>query len=315
MSEPELAVDIRQLTKRFGRTLAVAEVDLAIRPGTTLGLLGPNGAGKSTTLRMLMGMMRPTAGSISVLGRDMATEAAKSKQRVGYVPDANYAYRWMTVNRVIRFCRPMYDHWNDDLCSELLDTFQLSATKKIGSLSKGMLAKLSLLLALSHEPDLLVLDEPLSGLDPIARDDFIDGVMRGICSGTQTILFSSHQLDEVNKLADEVAIMNRGRVLVHRPLDELLRRFKRVRAVLHDGRLPAMTPPGTIWQGINRRDWALTIRDVDDALIEQIRSENPVDRIDLVDLSLDELFRDFIRGDDADDDQMLEKARCEAARC
>ena len=169
-----------------------------------------------------------------------------------------------------------------------------------------MLAKLSLVLALLHEPELLVLDEPLSGLDPIARDDFIDGVMRGICSGRQTILFSSHQLDEVNKLADDVAIMNRGRVLVHRPLDQLLSSFKRVRAVLYDGRLPAMTPRGTIWQSINRRDWALTIQDADDALVDQIRAENPVDHVDL---SLDELFRDFIRGDDADDDQPHEKAR------
>ena len=218
----------------------------------------------------------------------------------------------MTVERVIRFCRPMYAHWNDDRCAELLDLFQLSAGKKIGSLSKGMLAKLSLLLALSHEPDLLVLDEPLSGLDPIARDDFIDGVMRGICSGTQTILFSSHQLDEVNRLADEVAVMNRGRILIHRPLDELLRSFKRVRAVLQDGRLPAVIPTGTIRQSINRREWTLTLQNVDDALIEQIRSENPVDSVDV---SLDELFRDLIRGDDTPEDPMRDEPQREVAGC
>ncbi|MBC8352313.1 MAG: ABC transporter ATP-binding protein [Planctomycetes bacterium] len=315
MSRPKLAVDIRGLMKRFGRSTAVDTVGLSIRPGSTLGLLGPNGAGKSTTLRMLMGMLRPTAGSINVLGRDLATEAAQIKQRVGYVPDANYAYRWMTVERVIRFCRPMYRHWNDDRCAELLDMFQLSANKKIGSLSKGMLAKLSLLLALSHEPDLLVLDEPLSGLDPIARDDFIEGVMRGICSGTQTILFSSHQLDEVSKLADDVAIMNHGRVLIHRPLDELLSSFKRVRAVLQDGRLPAVIPKGTIWQSVNRREWALTVQDVDDTLIDQLKSENSVDSIEVAELSLDELFRDFIRGDETPDDQRHEKAQCEAAEC
>jgi len=315
MIEPEPAVKIQRLTKRFGRSTAVDEVGLSIRPGTTLGLLGPNGAGKSTTLRMLMGMLRPTSGSVHIFGQNIATEAAEIKQRVGFVPDTNYAYRWMTVARVIRFCRPMYHHWNDDRCTELLDVFQLPAGKKIGSLSNGMLAKLSLVLALSHEPDLLVLDEPLSGLDPIARDDFIDGVMQGICSGTQTILFSSHQLDEVNKLADEVAIMNHGRILIHRPLDEMLSGFKRIRAVLQDGRLPAVTPPGTIRQQVNRREWTLTVQDVDDTLLEQIRSANPVDHIDVTDVSLDELFRDFIHGDDTQNDSVSDTTQREAAEC
>lgn len=315
MNDREPVIDIRGLTKQFGSSTAVDRVDLTIRPGTTLGLLGPNGAGKSTTLRMLMGTLRPTAGSINIFGQDMTTEASQVKLRIGYVPDVNNAYRWMTIDRVIRFCRPMYDDWNDDRCTELLHTFQLPVNKKIGALSKGMLAKLSLLLALSHEPDLLVLDEPLSGLDPIARDDFIDGVMQGICSSTQTILFSSHQLDEVNKLADDVAIMNRGRILAHGSLDEMLGNFKRLRAVLQDGRLPAVVPAGTIRQSINRREWNLTVRDFDEKLIEQIRSENPVDQIDVVDLSLDELFRDFIRGDDPSDNLLNDKTEYEATGC
>lgn len=300
MTNKELAVDIQHLTKRFGKTVAVDDLTLAIPRGSTLGLLGPNGAGKSTTLRILMGMLRPTSGSIQVLGSETACAAPAIKQRIGYVPDANYMYRWMTVDRVIRYARSMYETWNDDLSAELRDTFQLPARRRVGALSKGMLAKLSLLIALSHEPDLLVLDEPLSGLDPMARDDFLDGVMRGVCNGEQTVLFSSHQLDEVNRLADSVAIVNRGRILVHRPLDELISSIRRVRAVLHDGRLPSTIPEGAIWQRLNRREWLVTICDFRDEIVEQMQSENPIESIDVTELTLDDVFRDFIRGDEGD---------------
>lgn len=296
----EFAIKIEHLTKQFGKTLAVDDLSLEVPRGSTLGLLGPNGAGKSTTLRMLMGMLRPSSGSIRVLGCATADISPSIKQRVGYVPDANYIYRWMTVAKAIKFSRSMYETWNDDLCAELLDTFELPARRRVGALSKGMLAKLSLLIAMTHEPDLLVLDEPLSGLDPIARDDFVDGVMRGVCNGKQTVLFSSHQLDEVNRLADTVAIVNRGRLLIHRPLDELLSSIRRVRAVLHDGRLPNTPPPGTIWQRVNRREWLVTIRDFSNEILEQLRAENPIESLDVSELTLDDVFRDFIRGDKVD---------------
>ena len=214
--------------------------------------LGPNGAGKSSTLKMLMGMLRPTSGTIEVLNMDIAKSPSEVKQRVGCVPESHYIYRWMTVAESLRFSRAMYERWNDELCDDLLDVFQLPADRRVRELSKGMLAKLSLLIALAHEPDLLVLDEPLSGLDPIARDDFIDGVMRGICDGDRTVLFSTHQLDEVSRLADSVAIMNEGQILVHCSIEHLLGNTRRVRAVLSDGRLPDWKPENAVWQRVNR---------------------------------------------------------------
>ncbi len=297
MNKEDLAIDLRGLTKRFGKTTAVDRITLAVPRGTTLGLLGPNGAGKSTTLRMLMGMARPTAGTVRVLGMEMPGLAPRIKQRVGYVPDTCHAYRWMSVEEVIRFSRAMYASWNDDRSAELLDMFQLPSKRRVRGLSKGMLAKLSLLIALAPEPDLLVLDEPLSGLDPIARDDFIEGVLRGICAEARTVLFSSHQLDEVNRLADSVAIMNAGRVLVHRPMEELLRDARRVRAVLRDGRLPDAPPANTIWQRVNRREWLLTIHPFSEDSVEMLRCDNPVEHVEVSDLSLDEVFKDFIRGE------------------
>jgi ABC-2 type transport system ATP-binding protein len=296
MNGNNLAIELKDLTKQYGKTTAVDSIALSIPKGSTLGLLGPNGAGKSTTLKMLMGMLRPTAGTVEVLGMDMLESASKIKQRVGYVPEAHHIYRWMSVGEAIQFARSMFDTWNDELSGELLDVFQLPSDRRVRALSKGMLAKLSLLLALAHEPDLLILDEPLSGLDPIARDDFIDGVMQSVCGDERTVLFSTHQLDEVNRLADSVAIMNAGRVLVHCSLEELLGNAKRVRAVLRDGRLPEAVPANTIWQRVNRREWLLTIHPFTDDVVSWIHAENAVENVEVCGLSLDDVFKDFIRG-------------------
>jgi ABC-2 type transport system ATP-binding protein len=159
-----------------------------------------------------------------------------------------------------------------------------------------MLAKLSLVVALAHEPQLLILDEPLSGLDPIARDEFLDGVLQGLCGGERTVIFSSHQLDEVNRLSDSVAVLHAGRLLTHCPLDEL-RSAKRVRAVLTDGRLPVESPREAVWQQVNRREWSLTLHPFSSGVLERLQATNPIQLIDVVDLSLDEIFKDLIRGD------------------
>ena len=290
------AIQITQLTKRFRKLVAVDDITLTIPRNTTLGLLGPNGAGKSTTLKMLLGMMRPTSGSINVLGQSISDSAPKIKQRVGYVPESHQIYRWMTVQSALKFASACYETWNQALAEEFRDQFELPKTRRVAALSKGMLAKLSLLIALAHEPELLVLDEPLSGLDPIARDEFIEGVLTGICREDRTVLFSTHQLDEVNRLADSVAIMNAGKVLVHCPMEELLGTSRRVRAVLQDGRLPEVHPKNTIWQKLNRREWLLTIHPYSDEALDMIRDKNAVEKVEVEPLGLDDVFKDYIRG-------------------
>jgi ABC-2 type transport system ATP-binding protein len=289
------ALELRSLTKRYGQATAVSGLDLVVPRGKVLGLLGPNGAGKSTTLRMLMGLLRPTSGSVQVLGLDVFRWPSRVKQRVGYVPETPHIYRWMTVGEVVRFARALYDTWNDEQCGSLLDRFQLPTGKRVRQLSKGMQAKLSLLVALAHEPELLVLDEPLSGLDPIARDEFLDGVLDGLCDGDRSVVFSSHQLDEVNRLSDEVAVLCGGRLLVHCSLDEL-RAAKRVRAVLQDGKLPRDPPRETIWQSVNRREWLVTLYPFSTDAVERLTAANPVSGIEVFDLSLDDIFKDLIRG-------------------
>lgn len=290
------AIQLGGLTKRFGRALAVDDLSLRVERGSTFGLIGPNGAGKSTTIRMLMGVLPPTAGWAVVLDRDVSFDPIPVKQRVGYVPESHHVHRWMRVREAIGFCRSIYDRWNDDTCREMLELFRLDPNKKVKQLSKGMLVKLSLLLAVSHEPELLVLDEPMAGLDPVAREEFLDGVLRTICERGQTVLFSTHTLDDVQRLADTVGILYEGKLLVHSSIDSLLSGTKRVRATLRDGSSPEFVPPGTIWQRVEGREWLVTVGDFSPDVVPAIREKNAVDHVEVIDLGLEDLFKDFVKG-------------------
>ena len=166
------------------------------------------------------------------------------------MPETHHIYRWMRVREVIGFCKSCFRTWNDQTCREMVDLFGLDLEKKVKHLSKGMLVKLALLLAVSHEPELLLLDEPLSGLDPIAREEFLDGVLRTICDRGQTVLISSHMLDDVRRLADTVGILHEGQLLLQGNLDALLTSTKRICATLRDGCRPEQAPEGTIWQRV-----------------------------------------------------------------
>ncbi|MGN6368828.1 MAG: ABC transporter ATP-binding protein [Phycisphaerae bacterium] len=299
MMRDELAVEMAGVTKRYKRAAVVEDLTLAIPRGTTMGLIGPNGAGKSTTIKMLMGMLRPTAGSVRVLGLDPVAEGPAMRRRVGYVPERHDVYPWMTVGEAIGFTRSFYATWDDAYCAEMVDLFALDVKKKVKHLSKGMLVKVGLLLAVSHRPELLVLDEPTSGLDPIVHEDFLDGVLRAVCAGgggRTTVLYSSHNLGDVRRLADSVCILREGRVVVRRGIEELLATVKRVRAVLSDGYLPRWVPERTVWQQVNRREWLLTVDDFSEEVACRIKSENPVEAVEVFDLSLGDLFRDFILG-------------------
>ena len=290
------AIELVGLTKWFGRTLAVDNVSLTIPRGSTFGLLGPNGAGKSTTIKMLMGMLSISAGGARVLGVDVAVDSVQVKQRVGYVPETHHIYRWMRVREVIGFCKSCFHTWNDETCREMIELFGLDLEKKVKHLSKGMQVKLALLLAVSHEPELLLLDEPLSALDPIAREEFLDGVLRTICDRGQTVLISSHILDDVRRLADTVGILHEGRLLLHGNLDALLTSTKRIRATLRDGCRPQKTPEGTIWQRMEGREWTITVREFSAEKLQQVQALDGVEHVGVIDLGLEELFKDFIRG-------------------
>lgn len=290
------AVVTRDLTKRYGGKPAVDALNLAIPHGCTYGFIGPNGAGKSTTIRMLMGMQRITDGEARVLGVDVGTDPDAVKPLVGYVPEQHFIYRWMYVHEVIGFCRSFYPTWNDALCMELIQRLDLDANKRVKHLSKGNVVKLALLLAIAHEPQLLLLDEPTSGLDPLVRDEFLDGVLRTICETPRTILFSSHTLTDVQRLADRIGIIHEGRLLLDCASDELLTTTKRVRAVLSDGATPTDPPHGTVWQRVQGREWLMTVRGFTPDAVRFLKQRYTLDHIEVLDLGLEDVFKDIVRG-------------------
>ena len=292
----ELAIELSGLTKRFGDTLAVDSLSLSVKRGSTFGLMGPNGAGKSTVMKMLMGVLDPTAGNVRVLGRDVAKEADAVRQRVGYVPEQHFMDRWMRVDEVTGFCRSAYANWNDETCREMLDRFELDPGKMVKHLSKGMLVKLSLVLAVSHEPEMLVLDEPMAGLDPMAREEFLDGVLRSVCDRGQTVFLSTHSLDDLQRVADTVGFLYSGRLLVQRNIDELLASTKRIRATLAAGDPPEKLPAGIIWQEVKGRHWSVTLADFKPEMVQEIGALDGVDNVEIMDVGLEDLFKDFVRG-------------------
>ena len=290
------AIELIALTKRYRGVAVVDRLSLAVERGSTFGLIGPNGAGKSTAIKMMMGLTSIDSGNARVLGADVEADHELIKPHVGYVPELHHIYRWMRVIDVIAFVRSFYPSWNNELAGDLVTMFELPPGKRVRHLSKGMLAKLGLLLAVAHEPKLLVLDEPTSGLDPIVRQEFLDGVLKTICRGDQSVLFSSHAIDDVAKLVDTVGIMCQGRLLIKQPVDELLDSTKRIRAVLEDGFLPKLRPETTICERLDRREWLLTVREYSPRIVDSIQEHNPVLRVDVSDINLEEVFKDYIRG-------------------
>lgn len=293
---PRPSVELRGLTKRFGKTTAVDHLNLTIPRGKIFGLIGPNGAGKSTTLKMLMGLLSISEGSASLLDMNVADHRNELRQRVGYVPETHHIYRWMKVRQVIWFTRSFYRKWNDQRAVQLMEFFGLEPDKKVKHLSRGMLVKLALLIAVCHEPELLILDEPMSGIDPLVREEFLDGVLRSICDHECTVVLSSHTLDDIQRIADSVGLLYEGRLLVDQPVDELLEKTRRIRAVLNDGRKPEWLPESAIWQRIQNREWFLTVQDYSPELLTMLQQKNPVGEIEVYDLSLEEVFKDYVKG-------------------
>lgn len=295
-SENPSVIELCGATKRYGRKLACDAVDLNVRQGTTFGLLGPNGAGKSSLIRMLMGLTPPDAGEVKLFGESARVHNTAMRQRIGYVPEVHCIYRWMTVGEIIGFVSKLYPRWDNDLADQMLAAFELPLKKKVASLSKGMTTKLSLILALGHNPDVLILDEPTSGLDPIIREEFLENVLqRHLCKG-RTVFFSSHHFDDVERVADEVGIFVDGRFIARGSIDDLRSNIKRVQIVLPDGKLPAYIPEQAVFQRLSRRDWTVTVSPFSEDLFEQLMSENHALGGNVIDLSLEDIFKDVIRG-------------------
>jgi len=247
------AVECQNLSRSFGPTLAIKEVSLAIPEGSIFALLGPNGAGKSTTLKILLNLLSPTSGRASVLGIETTKLPRDAYRKIGYVTEEQIYPEWMTVDQLLKYYQAMYSKWDDKLQRRLVEMFNLPLDRPLRKLSRGMRVKAILLTILPFHPELLILDEPFGGLDPQVRDDFINGLLEVVSADRpNTVLVSSHDIAEVERLADWVGILIGGELVVAEPMATLQSRFRRFEVVGPDAslRIPERLPDG--WRKVDR---------------------------------------------------------------
>ncbi len=217
----EPVISCRGLLKNYGRKPVLKGIDLDVPAGTIFALLGTNGAGKTTLIRTLLGLIPKTGGDIRVLGEEPYRFGPRLRQRIGYVSEEQGLYPWMTVQGLIGFCKALYAAWDDAFVQRYLERFRLERRTRIKALSHGQAVKLALILALAPRPDLLVLDEPMSGLDPLAQHEFLQVVVRDLNLEGRTIFFSTHILADVESVAERVAIVHGGRIQACGTLQEI----------------------------------------------------------------------------------------------
>ena len=225
-------VETEGLTHRFGRKEAISGLSLNVTAGSIYAFLGPNGAGKTTTIKVLMNLLEPSGGRASVLGVRSTNLRPTDLNQIGYVSENQDLPPWMTASELFAFCKPLYPGWDDGLCSDLMERFELPARQKIRSFSRGMKMKTALIAALAYRPRLLILDEPFSGLDPLVRDEIVEGMLELVGREEWSVFVSSHDLSEIENLADHVGFIREGRMVASGDLDALRQRFREVEVTL-----------------------------------------------------------------------------------
>ncbi|TWT74649.1 putative ABC transporter ATP-binding protein YbhF [Posidoniimonas polymericola] len=295
----DYAIEMSGVSKWFGRKVVLSGVTLNVERGKTFAFLGRNGAGKTTSIRLLMGLLHRSDGAVRVLGLDPEVDPLLVRDRVGYLAEDQTMYGWMRVEEIVRYIAPFYTSWDHDLARMYLGEFELPLRTKIKHLSKGQNVRLGLVLALAHRPELVILDDPALGLDPIMRKQFNRDLITHLQGEGRTVFYSSHLLYEVEPIADEVAILDNGRVLRQSGTEELRADVKQL----------IVTPQGATQIDARRvldqrpdgEEVALVV-DNAAALTQQLSERGELRKV--VDLNLDEIFEAYVVGKKPADDAL-----------
>jgi ABC-type multidrug transport system ATPase subunit len=281
------AVEVRDLVRTYGRSNAVDGISFTVRPGTCFGFFGRNGTCKTTTIKCLLNLLRPNSGLVRIFGLDPASHEVAIKQRIAYVPDSAAFYPWMTIRQTLDYFASLCARWDRDVEAELLERFRLDPAKRATALSKGQTMELALITAICPGPELLILDEPTTGLDPVIRREFVEAVVssfRRTDPERRTIFVSTHLISEFENIIDDFAIIENGRVILSSRADEARARFHRVR--VRFSRPPAqLKVPGLVECRGQNGDFVLVVSGDEEPAVQYLKSHAPesliVEELDL----------------------------------
>jgi ABC-2 type transport system ATP-binding protein len=294
------AIVFDNVTRRFGRTIALGDVAFDVPPGAVLGLIGRNGAGKTTALRLALGNLWPDSGSIRTLGLDPVTQGREVSTRVSLLSEESALYPWMTVAEIVAFAARLHPRWDPATAQRLMADLDLDRTKRIKTLSRGTRAKVALLLAVACRPELLLLDDPTSGLDPLVRRQVLDGVLQSVADEGGSVVYASHLVHDVERVADRIVVLDGGRIRLGGELDALKAGIKRARAVFEgsapvgarvegvielqvDGRVMTVTAEASNGQlegalrALGAREVTIEPLPLEEILVALLRAERPAE--------------------------------------
>jgi ABC-2 type transport system ATP-binding protein len=290
----DVVLETHHLTKAFGSQFALDHLNVSIPKGTICGFLGRNGAGKTTAIKLMLGLLRPTMGSATLLGCDAQALTPEVKARIGYVTEGHRLITWMTVQQIETFQKAFYpDQWDSTFFAEMIEYFDLSPKQRIKNLSNGQRAQVSLALTLTPNPELLIMDDPTLGLDPAIRRQFLEGMIHLIMNQGRTVLFSSHILADVERVCDRLLVLDKGVLRAECTLDQFRQSVKKAKMTFKDKPPEAVDITGLLAQRQGKNELELLLVGTPEDTITRWADTHGATRHEILPMSLEDQFIDF----------------------
>lgn len=285
-----LLINMEGVNRSFKKNHVLRDLNFTIEEGTITGLLGVNGSGKTTMMRCFLGLIKPHSGVCEILGEESWSASPEARQKIGFVPQQFDNFMWMTVGQILEYTGAFYENWKPSYVDGLLKRFELKGDEKIADLSPGMQQRVSIIIALGHSPDLLVLDEPVAALDPVGRRTFIEMLLDIHINDGKTIVFSTHITSDIERVAARVAMMQQGQVTLHSEIEDLKETYCRVHLHCQSGVAPLINNvPRCLKRDVQANSARLVIENIDENWYQNLSHTDGV-QIELEHLNLDEIF-------------------------